>query len=67
MKGLIGLLIGFLIGVICRWLDIPVPSPPKLLGAMLVVTTTLGYMAADHFLSKRVPESRRVETSAQAR
>jgi XapX domain-containing protein len=53
MKVLLGLSIGFSLGAICRWLDIPVPSPPKLLGALLVVATTLGYMAMDHVLRRQ--------------
>ncbi len=44
---------GFLLGAVCRWLDFPVPSPPKLLGALLVVATTLGYMAMDGMLARR--------------
>ena len=52
MKSVIGLTVGFLLGAGCRYFDIPVPSPPKLLGAMLVVATTAGYLAADHFLAK---------------
>jgi XapX domain-containing protein len=52
MKGLIGLMVGFMLGAVCRWLDIPVPSPPKLLGALLVVATTIGYMAADRVLTR---------------
>ena len=52
MKSVIGLLLGFSLGAVCRWLDLPVPSPPKLLGALLVVATTVGYMTADHFLPK---------------
>jgi XapX domain-containing protein len=55
MKVLLGLLIGFLLGALCRWLDIPVPSPPKLLGALLVVAITLGYMAMDGFIARRHP------------
>ena len=62
MKGLIGLLVGFVLGALCRWLDIPVPSPPKLLGALLVVATTIGYMTADSFLEKRVERTRIVAT-----
>ena len=53
MKVLLGLVIGFLLGALCRWLGIPVPSPPKLLGALLVVAITLGYMAMDGMLSRR--------------
>ena len=55
MKVLLGLTMGFLLGATCRWLDIPVPSPPKLLGALLVVATTLGYMAMDGMLTRRHP------------
>jgi hypothetical protein len=29
-----------------------VPSPPKLLGALLVVATTIGYMTVDNYLAK---------------
>ena len=52
MKNLIGLLLGFVLGGACRWLEIPVPSPPKLLGALLVVATTIGYMTVDNYLAK---------------
>ena len=55
MKVLLGLTIGFVLGAVCRWLDIPVPSPPKLLGALLVVATTLGYMVMDNVLTKAKP------------
>ena len=41
---------GLLIGAGCRWFDVPVPSPPKLLGALLVVAMTAGYMATDKVL-----------------
>ena len=50
-KIILGLLLGFLIGAGCRWLDIPVPSPPSLVGALLVVAMTLGYAATDRYLS----------------
>lgn len=39
----IGVLLGLTIGAICRWLDIPVPAPPKIEGALLVVAMTLGF------------------------
>jgi len=53
MKILIGIVLAFLIGASCRWFDIPVPSPPKLLGALLVVAMSLGYMTIDSFISGR--------------
>jgi XapX domain-containing protein len=52
MKSAIGLAVGFLLGAGCRYFDIPVPSPPKLLGALLVVATTAGYMVADQYLGR---------------
>jgi XapX domain-containing protein len=53
MKIAIGLLLGFLIGVGCRYFDIPVPSPPVLPGALLVVAMTLGYSSTDRMLNKK--------------
>jgi XapX domain-containing protein len=45
------LIVGFLIGAGCRWFDVPVPSPPTLLGACLVVAITLGYLAIDRLIA----------------
>ena len=56
-KMIVGLLLGLLIGVGCRWFDVPVPSPPKLLGALLVVAMTVGYMGADKLLAARSKDS----------
>lgn len=47
MKTAIAFLIVLLIGAGCRWFELPVPSPPKLIGALLVLTMTVGYLAAD--------------------
>jgi XapX domain-containing protein len=53
MKILIGAMVAFLIGAGCRYFDIPVPSPPVLPGALLVVAMTLGYSAIDRALSRK--------------
>src|SRR4051812_45709613 len=53
MKIVIGAIVAFLIGTGCRFFDIPVPSPPVLPGAILVVAMTLGYSATDRALTKR--------------
>ena len=55
-KTIVGLLLGLLIGVGCRWFDVPVPSPPRLLGALLVVAMTVGYVTADKFLGAKAEE-----------
>ena len=56
IKTVIGLLLGLLIGVACRWFDIPVPTPPKLIGALLVVAMTVGYITTDKLLAVKSNE-----------
>lgn len=53
IASLVGLLLGFLIGVGCRWLDLPLPAPPRIVGALLVVFMTLGFLGADIVLDER--------------
>ena len=67
MKSAIGLLLGFVLGGGCRYLEIPVPSPPKLLGALLVVATTIGYMTVDNYLAKPADPRPPVTTASEAR
>lgn len=45
LETLIGISLGFLIGFICRRFDLPLPAPPRLVGALLVVAMTLGFTA----------------------
>ncbi len=42
--------LGLGIGVGCRWFDLPLPAPPKIVGALLVVSMTLGFILADRLL-----------------
>src|SRR5580765_3249120 len=51
LKIVIGLFLGFAIGAACRWFDIPVPSPPRLVGALLVVAITVGYLPVDRVVA----------------
>ena len=51
MNEAIGLLLGLAIGAACRWSDIPVPAPPRIVGALLVVAMTLGFIAMDALIS----------------
>jgi XapX domain-containing protein len=46
----IGIALGLTIGGFCRWADIPLPAPPKLVGALLVLAMTLGFLATDWVL-----------------
>ena len=43
----IGIVLALLIGFICRWFDLPLPAPPKIVGALLVVAMTLGFMTGN--------------------
>lgn len=45
-----GLLLALLIGIGCRVLDIPLPAPPRLEGALLVLAMTVGFLVADAVL-----------------
>ena len=53
MKAIIGLVIGFAIGGACRAFGVPLPAPPVLVGALLVVAMTAGYSLADRYLCSR--------------
>ena len=47
----LGLLLAFGIGFGCRWLDIPVPAPPRLEGALLVVAMSAGFIIANMLMA----------------
>ena len=51
----IGCAVSLTIGAMCRWVDIPLPSPPKIQGALLVVAMTLGYLAIDWAIARKIP------------
>lgn len=53
MRLLIGVLISFVVGVGCRYFDIPVPSPPVIPGALLVLAMTIGYSSMNAFLNRK--------------
>lgn len=53
MKAVIGLLLGLSIGVLCRLADLPLPAPPVLVGALLVVSMTIGYLLVDRLVPGR--------------
>jgi len=47
---LVSIALGLGIGVACRWFDLPLPAPPKLVGALLVLAITLGFIGTGHLL-----------------
>jgi len=52
MKSLLGLALAFAIGFACRAFDIPSPAPPIIVGALLVVAMTTGYLLVDRLMSR---------------
>jgi len=53
-KIIIAILLALAIGAACRLFEIPLPAPPTLLGVGLIFAITIGYMATDRFVARRV-------------
>ena len=51
MKSMIGIVLAFALGFACRAFGIPSPAPPLILGALLVMTMTIGYIAVDRWVA----------------
>jgi len=51
MKSMIGIALAFALGFACRAFGIPSPAPPLILGALLVLTMTIGYIAVDRWMA----------------
>ena len=56
VKLIIGILLGLLIGVVCRFFEIPLPGPPAILGAFLAVAMATGYTVTDRMLARGKPQ-----------
>lgn len=52
MKIALAFVIALLIGAGCRWFEVPIPAPPKMLGALLILAITLGYLGTDWLLTR---------------
>jgi XapX domain-containing protein len=50
MKIILGFLLAFGIGAVCRFAGIPSPAPNAILGSLLVVSMSLGYVTAGRYL-----------------
>lgn len=60
MKILISLLLATGVGVVCRVAGIPLPAPPVIVGALLVLSMTLGYLAAVRIAGDRPKDNQRL-------
>jgi XapX domain-containing protein len=65
IKDVLSLLLAFGMGVSCRFFDIPVPAPPRLFGALLIIAITAGYLVMDAGMAKSQRESPPVTASTQ--
>jgi XapX domain-containing protein len=45
------IVLAFALGFACRGFGILSPAPPLILGALLVMTMTIGYIAVDHWIA----------------
>jgi XapX domain-containing protein len=52
MKIILGFLLAFGIGAICRFAGIPSPAPNAILGSLLVVSMSFGYVSAGQYLHR---------------
>ena len=57
VKSVLGLVLAFAIGFACRAFDIPSPAPPIIVGALLVVAMTIGYLLVDRALTQPAKRS----------
>jgi len=51
-EGILGILVALAIGAIVRGLRLPIPSPPTVVGALMVLGLTVGYLLMDWFLRR---------------
>lgn len=61
VKAILGFVVGILIGIGCRFFEIPLPGPPAILGAFLAVAMATGYTVTDRVITARA----RVATTQQ--
>jgi XapX domain-containing protein len=66
MKILIAFIAAFIIGAASRWTGVPSLAPSAIVGALLIVTMSTGYVSADHFLKRSQSPSVAVSASKPA-
>jgi XapX domain-containing protein len=66
MRLSLGFILAFAIGAVCRLARIPSPAPNALLGSLLVVAMSVGYMAAERALARPHPSLPEAGRAAQS-
>lgn len=49
VPAILGIGLGLAVGVFCRLFDIPSPAPPRVIGAVILIAMTLGFVTAGYF------------------
>ncbi|MGH8110416.1 MAG: DUF1427 family protein [Rhodanobacteraceae bacterium] len=57
MRIVFGLLLAFSVGFACRAFVIPSPAPPLIMGALLVMAMTVGYLLVDRVMARPTTHS----------
>jgi XapX domain-containing protein len=57
MRLILGFVLAFAVGALCRAVRIPSPAPNALVGSLLVVAMSVGYIAAERALARPAPSS----------
>lgn len=52
VPGWVGILVALAIGGLVRLLKLPIPAPPTISGALMVLGLTVGYLLVDRLLSR---------------
>jgi XapX domain-containing protein len=52
VPGWVGIPVALLLGALVRLLKLPVPAPPTVYGALMVLGLTLGYLSMNWFLTR---------------
>jgi XapX domain-containing protein len=55
MKILIAFVVAFAIGAASRWTRVPSLAPQAIVGSLLIVAMSTGWIAADRFLTQKQP------------
>ena len=53
-----GLALGIAVGAGCRWFGIPSPAPPHIVGAVILIAMTLGFITGDSITAGIIVASR---------
>lgn len=52
LKNVAGFIIAFAVGALCRLLLIPNPSPTEIIGGVIVIAMSLGYVSMDSYVKR---------------